>query len=163
PEADGRVVEAIRKNRGRVGTAVAVAILEQPDPVVLLAVLGKLLAQILPIHGHPVVNRAGREVILEPVHMLAVVGEPFMGAVWSTATEPPGLAEAEGARIGNQRLGGVELEPESRGHPDGAESLLRLRRGPRYGRTVRRRRAQPIRRDHGASVRGRGEECPGEE
>ena len=128
PEADGGVAEAVGEDHGRIGPAVAVAVLDEPDPVVFGAVLRELLAQILAVHGDPVGDGAAGEVVVEPVHVLAVVGGPFVQAERLGHEQPSALVEAEGDRVGHQRLGGIELEPEPLRDPHRLQCLLRLGR-----------------------------------
>ena len=127
-EAHGGVAEAVGEDHGRIGPAIAVAVLDKTDPVMFGAVLLELLAQILSVHGNPVSDCAAGEVVVEPVHVLAVIRDALVQAEGLSHVQPSPLVEAEGHGVSHQRLGGIELEPKPLRDPHRFQRLLRLDR-----------------------------------
>ena len=118
------------KTVGVVGLAVAVAVLDQPDPLVVDLILAELLGlEVLPVHRHPVGDGPAGHVGVEPVHVAPVVGDARVEPERLGDEEPPALVDAERHRVGQHRLGGEQLDLQARRQPDRLDRLRRLGRG----------------------------------
>ena len=161
PGAVGDVVESIGEDGRRVGHAIAVRVLDQPQPVLLLGVVVGLIPEVLAEHRHPLVDRLQREIIQQPVHMPPVVLDPLLLAEGLADVDLPGIVDAEHDRVGQQRLGGEELRLDALGHleaADGELAFLRCRSN-RWGVLLRRRgctaQSEPHPGHHHASTQSR--------
>ena len=85
-------------------------VLDQADAVVLDLVARKSLPQMLPVHGDAVGDGAAGEVVVEPVHVAAVVGDARVQPERLGDVASPLLVEAEADGVGQQRLGGPEFD-----------------------------------------------------
>ena len=86
----------------------------------------ELLAEELPVHRHPVGDRAAGQVVVEPVHVTARVGHPGLVPERLGDVEDPLLVDAEGDGIGQERLGREELHLQPCRHADRADGPLAL-------------------------------------
>ncbi len=91
---DGRLLEP----------AVAVAVLEKPQAVVLPRVFRDLVAEVLAEIGEPVGDGLSGQIVEQPVPVIAVVFDAVLLAERLTDEDPPALVEAEADGIGDQRL-----------------------------------------------------------
>ena len=113
-----------------------VAIDDLPDSLVLDLVLLEFLAQILPVHRHPIGDRAAGQIIIQPVHVSARIGHPRAQAKCLGDVEPPLLVDAEGDRIGQQRLGREQLNLQAGGYAKRPDRTLALVGSRSNGRIV---------------------------
>src|SRR5437016_1270262 len=102
-------MEAVGKDGGLVGHSVAVRILQEAHAIVDDLVAGEFFFQMLPVHGNPVGDGAASEIVVEPVHMSAVVGDAMKYPERLGDVAAPLLVEAECDRVGQQWLGSKQL------------------------------------------------------
>ena len=171
-DAVGGVVEAVGEDRGLVGPAVAGRVLDQADAVVVDAVVLEVVAELALVHGDAVVDGAAGEVVVEPVHVAADVGDAVVKAEGLGDVEAVLLIDGEADGVGEQRLGGEEIDLEALGdldaflrlHPlvGGGGDLRRVRLvGRRRRRAARRRTGRRRRRQEGAAAARRSFLCMG--
>jgi hypothetical protein len=62
------------------------------------------------VHRHAISHGPTRQIIVEPVHVISIVGDPVLNAksLGDETTAP--LVKAEGNRIGDERLRGEQLD-----------------------------------------------------
>ena len=73
--AIGSCAEAVRKDLVAVDLAVSVGVHEHLDALVLALKARELITQVLAEHGHAILDAARGEIVLQPVHVLADVGD----------------------------------------------------------------------------------------
>ena len=112
------VVEAVGEDGRRLEAAVAVGIDEPAQPVVLAGVVVEVRPGVLLDKREPVFDRAGREVVGQPVHVAAVVLDALLSAKGFADEDPAAVVEREGDGIGKLRLGGCEDSLEAGGQAD---------------------------------------------
>jgi hypothetical protein len=125
-DAVGRIAEAVGEDQRPIGDAVAVQVLEAPDALLLHAVVGEALALAPAHHLDPVGDGAAGQVVVQPVHVLADVGDAGVQAEGLADVDAPARIQRDRHGIGDQRLGRHELDVESFGNAEGGERLPRL-------------------------------------
>ncbi len=129
-DADGRVVEAISEDRRMIGLAVAVAVLDPTDAVVLDAVSLKLrLTEIFAEHRHTVIHRPARQVGVEPVHVAPRIGHARAMAERLGHVEASLMVHRERDGVRQQRLRREQLDRKPLRHPKLSDRPLPLVRG----------------------------------
>ncbi len=113
-----RVVEAVGEDGGLVGPSVSGGVFEEPDAVVLDAVVLEVIAEFALHHGDAVVHGAAGEVVVEPVRVAADVGDAVVEAEGLGDVEAVLLIDGEADRVGDHRLGGEEIDLETVGDLD---------------------------------------------
>src|SRR5262249_12597901 len=129
-------LEAVGEYGGLVGVTGAGAVFEPADAVVVDAESLEVLALVLAHHGEAVGDGAAGQVVVEPVHMPADVGDAGVQSVGLGDVTAAFLVEGERHRVGEQRLGGPQVDFEPGRHAELGDSLLALFRGRGNGRTV---------------------------
>ena len=86
----------------------------------------KLLPQVFLVHGHAIGDRPAGQVVVEPVHVPARVGHPLVQAERLGDVSDPFLIDAEGDRVGQERLGGEQLDLEPGRHAERPDRSLSL-------------------------------------
>ena len=85
----------------------------------------KSLPQEFLVHGHAVGDRPAGQVVVEPVHVLARVGHARVQAKRFGDVGHSLFIDAEGHRVGQERLGRKQLDLEVRRHAEGTHGLFR--------------------------------------
>ena len=124
PSSDA--VEAVGKHGRIVGPAVAVAVFEQPNAVVVLRVVVRLFAEVLVNVRQPIFDRLRRQIVVEPMGMAAVVLDPAALPKRLAHINPAAIVEAERHRIGEHRLGRPQLPLQPLRNLKSSKRLLAL-------------------------------------
>ena len=106
-ETVGGRVEAVGKHRGVVEHAVAVGVAESAKPV---GVVGEAPHLVALVHGEHVAGALGCQFLVEPVHVLANIGDAFVKAETFDDVKVAVLVDVERDWVGQQRLGGGEAD-----------------------------------------------------
>jgi hypothetical protein len=107
--------------------AVGVAIFEQSHQVAVGRVIADLVAHSADHEVAPLLNRSGGEIIVEPVHVPAIVFDALVHAMRLGDEDATLRVEAEGDRIGQLRLACHRSDGEAFGHANRGRCELALR------------------------------------
>ena len=89
------------------------------------------------VHRHAVGDRPAGQVVVEPVHVLARVGHPVAEAKRLGDVDDPFFIDAEGDRVGQERLGREQLDGQPSRHAERPDRSLRLHPTPEQSRDQR--------------------------
>jgi hypothetical protein len=125
-DAVGELVEAVGEDGRGLDAAVAVAIAQQPDPLALLAEVVDLVARVFPDHRHAVGDRPARQVVLDPVGVVAHVEDLLVAPERFHDVAAAARVDVERDQVRAVRLGGEELDLEAGRHHDPGEGARRV-------------------------------------
>ena len=113
-DAGGRIVETVGEHDGVIGLAVAVAILDQTNAVVLGLEGREIFAQVFVIHFHAIGDGPTGKVVVEPVHMAPDIGHTGMMTECFGEVESILPIDAESHRVRQHRLACEQLDGQAR-------------------------------------------------
>ena len=130
------IIESIGKDTRMVGSAVAIAVFHQPNPVVLPCVIVDFVFEVFPEISQPIFDGFCCQIVVQPVHVSAVVLNSFSLAEGFSDVEPALFINAEGDRIGQQGLGGKQADLHSLRNAETLDRLFAFLGSFRDGRRI---------------------------
>ena len=107
PLFDG--IEAVGEDSRFVGLAIAIGVLQQADAVMFDCEFADFITQVLLEKRQPILNRLGRQIVEQPVHVEAVVHDPFLLAKGLGDEDSSLLVKTKGDRVGEQWFGRPQI------------------------------------------------------
>ena len=150
PDALGHAAVAAGKDGGLVSLAVAIAVPDHADAILLLLVVGDAFALVTLHDLDTFVDRGAGEFLIQPVHVTANVRDAGVQTERFSDVEPALLVDGKADRIGQERLGSEELDLEPLGHAEAFDGRLAFVRG---GSDLGRARVR-VRHELGGAQRG---------